>query len=301
MGPTASGKTAMAVSLAKQFNFEIISVDSALVFKEMNIGTSKPCPQILAEAPHHLIDLRNPNQSYSVAEFCQDAVACITEIQERGRIPLLVGGTMLYFHALQTGLSNLPASDPEIRAQVLSEAKMLGWENMHQRLAEVDKVRALTIHPHDKQRIQRALEVYYLSQQPFSSFQQSKKLFLSDPFINLVLFPEDRSWLHQNIENRFKTMLKEGFIEEVEELLQKWELNLDNPSLRAVGYRQVFEYLNQPTKKLEDLEAKGAAATRQLAKRQLTWLRRWQDASFFRCEERACLDKIQNLIQQYFE
>ncbi|MFI4962238.1 MAG: tRNA (adenosine(37)-N6)-dimethylallyltransferase MiaA [Legionellales bacterium] len=276
MGPTASGKTALAAELIKRFPFEIISVDSAMIYREMNIGTAKPTSQELQVTPHHLINIRNPDESYSAAQFCTDALALSESIILKGKIPLLVGGTMMYFNALQKGLSVLPEANNVLRQQLEDEAATLGWGALHQRLTSIDPHTASRIHAHDAQRIQRALEVYYLSGHTLSELQQ-QKVGPDLDFITISLFPEQRSWLHLRIAQRFEEMLALGFVDEVFQLTERWHLHADLPSMRSVGYRQVMHYLQQeydyPT-----MREKGIAATRQLAKRQLTWLRHWEDA-----------------------
>ncbi len=289
MGPTASGKTALACEWVKQLPCEIISVDSALIYRGMDIGTAKPDAETLAKAPHHLLDILDPTESYSAAQFCEDARRLCDAIIQRGKTPLLVGGTMMYFRALQQGLSILPEADSQVRQQLLQQAQTDGWDVMHQRLSKIDPVAAARIHPHDTQRIQRALEVHAITGRSLSSCQEviNETTPPSDyTFVNIQLIPSDRSWLHQRIDQRFDQMLKEGFIEEVERLLQQWNLTVDHPALRCVGYRQVYEYL-QGAYDYDTLRAKGAAATRQLAKRQLTWLRHWPDGM---CLEAKNLD-----------
>ncbi|MCP0914578.1 tRNA (adenosine(37)-N6)-dimethylallyltransferase MiaA [Legionella sp. 27cVA30] len=276
MGPTASGKTDIACKLLQQFPFEIISVDSALIYREMDIGTAKPDAQILAKAPHHLLDILNPPDHYSAANFCDDVEKLCSEIYDRGNIPLLVGGTMMYFRALQQGLSALPQADDAIRKTLSAQAQEHGWAYMHELLKKVDPVSAQRIHAHDTQRIQRALEVYAITTKPLSECLKAEMHASDYQFINLMLMPENRQWLHERIATRFTHMLDAGFLDEVRQLLDKWSLTLDCPALRSVGYRQAFLYLrgeyDYPT-----FCAKGIAATRQLAKRQLTWLRHWPE------------------------
>lgn len=300
MGPTASGKTALACELVKRFPFEIISVDSAMIYREMNIGTAKPSPQELLVAPHHLIDIIDPPESYSAAQFCEDAVKLVEEIYGRHKFPLLVGGTMMYFHALQQGLSPLPHADEELRAALSQQANLYGWAYMHQQLAQVDPQSAMRIHPNDAQRIQRALEVYHLTGKPLSSFWSGQKENQSYNFVNLVLFPQDRSWLHARIATRFENMLEQGMVYEVAQLLQKWHLTLTCPAMRCVGYRQVIDYLAGDYD-YEMLRQKGVAATRQLAKRQLTWLRSWPKATVFACENPAIFGEIIALISEILD
>ncbi|KTD33348.1 tRNA delta(2)-isopentenylpyrophosphate transferase [Legionella nautarum] len=300
MGPTASGKTALASELIKSFPFEIISVDSAMIYREMNIGTAKPRPEELLTTPHHLIDIIDPPESYSAAQFCEDAVKLVEAIYRRHKFPLLVGGTMMYFHALQQGLSPLPQADDTLRAVLTQQAELLGWAYMHEQLAQVDPQSALRIHPNDTQRIQRALEVYHLTGKPLSSFWSEQKENQNYHFVNIALFPEDRNWLHARIEARFEQMLEQGFVYEVAQLLQKWHLPLTCPAMRCVGYRQVIDYLAGDYD-YEMLRHKGVVATRQLAKRQLTWLRSWPKASVFPCEKSAVLGEIIALIREILD
>jgi len=277
MGPTACGKTDIAVNMAESGLYEIISVDSAMIYREMDIGTAKPCAAILLTAPHHLIDICNPDESYSVAQFCQAANQLIDQIHQRGKIPLLVGGTVMYFNALQFGLSKLPAADAQIRTRLNQHAQQLGWEALHQQLQRVDPLAAQKIHPNDAQRIQRALEVYELTQKPLSSFHQSNDPVRDDVrFINVGLFPQDRSRLHANIAKRFMHMLECGVVEELKTIREKWSLSLKHPSMRCVGYRQIWEYLEN-TLSQGQMQDQAIAATRQLAKRQFTWLRHYPE------------------------
>jgi len=274
MGPTASGKTDLAITLVEQLPMDIISVDSVMVYRGMDIGSAKPDAATLARAPHRLIDIRDPAEAYSAAQFRDDALREMAAISAAGRIPLLVGGTMLYFRALLSGLSTLPSADAEIRARLEAEAEVEGWENLHRRLAEVDAAAAARIHPHDPQRIQRALEVYELTGTPLSQLQQHQQLDEPLPYrvIKLAVAPAERSTLHQRIAERFDLMLGSGLVEEVEGLRRRGDLHLDLPALRAVGYRQVWEFLDGDIDYTEMVE-RGIIATRQLAKRQFTWLR----------------------------
>lgn len=277
MGPTASGKTDLACELVQRYPFEIISVDSAMIYRDMNIGTAKPSAEELIRAPHHLIDIINPDQSYSAAQFCSDALALCKAIIQRGNIPLLTGGTMMYFNALQKGLSKLPEADPLIRQKLEDEAALSGWDALHHQLLQLDPVAAIRIHNHDTQRIQRALEVYYTTGTTLSALLEQQKTTPDYHFINFSLMPEQRAWLHDRIAQRFDLMLAQGFIDEVRQLQQKWFLTQNMPSMRCVGYRQALEYLNNELD-YDRMREKGIAATRQLAKRQLTWLRHWDDA-----------------------
>ena len=284
-GPTASGKTglalAMAAHLQDQGGAEIISVDSALVFKGMNIGTAKPSASELAAVPHHLIDIRDPLNAYSAAEFAHDALACVADIRSRGKMPILVGGTMLYFKALMEGLNDMPAANAEIRAGIQAEAENLGWPAMHAVLRQVDPLTAARLAPADSQRISRALEVFRISGKALSSFHQlnvapaepanSNALHWANAPL-LSLEPTDRSWLHKRIEQRFDDMLTNGFLDEVKVLRARGDLTPDLPAMRCVGYRQAWEALDG-TLPMSELRDRGVFATRQLAKRQITWLR----------------------------
>lgn len=277
-GPTASGKTALALRLAEVLPIEIISVDSALVYRGMDIGTAKPAAAEQALVPHHLIDLLDPTESYSAARFVQDAQALIGAIHARGRWPVLVGGTMLYFKALIDGIDALPAADPAVRAALDDEAARIGWPAMHAQLALVDPVTAARLAPMDSQRIQRALEVWRVSGQPLSSFHTrgQGEPAATTPHLLLSLEPTERAWLHGRIHQRFEQMWAADFIGEVEALRARGDLHLDLPSMRCVGYRQAWEALDAGLTG-EALKARvietGCAATRQLGKRQLTWLR----------------------------
>ena len=284
-GPTASGKTGLALAIAAhlqdQGGAEIISVDSALVFKGMNIGTAKPSVSELAAVPHHLIDIRDPLNAYSAAEFAHDALACVADIRSRGKMPILVGGTMLYFKALMEGLNDMPAANAEIRAGIQAEAENLGWPAMHALLRQVDPLTAARLAPADSQRISRALEVFRISGKALSSFHQlnvapaepanSNALHWANAPL-LSLEPTDRSWLHKRIEQRFDDMLTNGFLDEVKVLRARGDLTPDLPAMRCVGYRQAWEALDG-TLPMSELRDRGVFATRQLAKRQITWLR----------------------------
>jgi tRNA dimethylallyltransferase len=274
MGPTASGKTGLAVELAQRLPVELISVDSALVYRDMDIGTAKPDAATLAQAPHHLIDIRSPEETYSAAQFCEDALQLMAEITARGRVPLLVGGTMLYFKALEGGLSDLPKADIEVRRQLEAEAAQLGWPAMHRKLAEVDPDTAARLEPGDSQRIQRALEVYQLSGRPLSAHFLEGVIQSKLPYrlLKLGLLPSDRAVLHARIAERFKHMLQQGLVEELRSLREQYELDISMPSMRCVGYRQAWLYLEGELDSPSFGEA-GIAATRQLAKRQITWMR----------------------------
>jgi tRNA dimethylallyltransferase len=274
MGPTASGKTGLAVELAQRLPVELISVDSALVYRDMDIGTAKPDAATLAQAPHHLIDIRSPEETYSAAQFCEDALRLMAEITARGRVPLLVGGTMLYFKALEGGLSDLPKADPNVRQQLETEAAQLGWPAMHRKLAEVDPDTAARLEPGDSQRIQRALEVYQLSGKPLSAHFLEGVIQSNLPYrlLKIGLLPSDRAALHARIADRFELMLQQGLVEEVRNLREQYRLDLSMPSMRCVGYRQAWQYIEGSLDSSSFKEA-GIAATRQLAKRQITWMR----------------------------
>jgi tRNA dimethylallyltransferase len=272
LGPTAGGKSALAMELAAQFPLEIVSVDSAQVYRGMDIGTAKPSAAEQARIPHHLVDLVDPTQSYSAGRFRADCVDAIMEIQGRGRIPLLVGGTMLYYKALAQGIDVLPQAEPGLRAQIDARAARHGWPALHADLAKVDPVAAARLSPNDAHRIQRALEVWELSGKPISELQRSAAPDLPFALKAYALVPTDRAALHRRIAERFERMLKEGLVEELEELRRRHELHASLPSMRCVGYRQAWSFLEGEYGKA-GLREKGIAATRQLAKRQLTWLR----------------------------
>ncbi|MBU0594800.1 MAG: tRNA (adenosine(37)-N6)-dimethylallyltransferase MiaA [Gammaproteobacteria bacterium] len=283
MGPTASGKTGVAVELVQHLPVEIISVDSALVYRDMNIGTAKPDAATLAVAPHHLIDVIDPTQSYSAAQFRGDALRLMAEITARGHIPLLVGGTMLYFKALREGLNDLPQADPALRMELEDRARQVGWPAMHQELARLDPETAARLQPTDAQRIQRALEVCLLSDRPMSALlAEEQQAELPYRLIQLALLPGDRAVLHARIAQRFDEMLKQGLVEELESLKTRYALTPDLPSMRCVGYRQAWQYLEGECTAAEMREL-GIIATRQLAKRQLTWLRGMEGVTEFDC------------------
>jgi tRNA dimethylallyltransferase len=300
-GPTASGKTGLALAIAAHLKprggAEIISVDSALVYKSMDIGTAKPTAAELAAIPHHLIDIRDPLNAYSAAEFARDALVCIKDIASRGKVPLLVGGTMLYFKALLEGLNDMPAADPAIRAQIQAEAEDVGWAAMHTQLQAVDPVTAARLAPADSQRISRALEVFKISGKPLSSFQRNTNINTNTDKIDtdlsnelnfhnvsmLSLEPLDRAWLHKRIEQRFDDMLAHGFLDEVKRLRARGDLQIDLPAMRCVGYRQAWEALDG-SMPMAELRDRGVFATRQLAKRQLTWLRSMPDRSVLQAD-----------------
>ncbi len=281
MGPTASGKTELAVELCRRLPMEVISVDSAMVYRGLDIGTAKPSKAVLEEVPHRLIDVCEPYESYSAARFCEDARREIAAIQASGRIPLLVGGTGLYFRSLEQGLSDMPAADPGTRLRLEAEAREQGLASLFNRLTDIDPVTARRIHPNDPQRILRALEVYEQTGRPLSAFHQDDSgEALACRIIKAVVAPSDREVLHERIALRFEQMLGAGLVEEVERLYRRGDLNARMPALRMVGYRQVWQYL-EGTLDYEQMKVHAVVATRQLAKRQLTWLRREQNATWF--------------------
>jgi tRNA dimethylallyltransferase len=302
-GPTASGKSAASLALAQQLGrpVEIVSVDSALVYRGMDIGTAKPGAAERAAVPHHLIDLLDPRDSYSAAQFVADAQAAIRQVQARGALPLLVGGTMLYFKALLEGLDSMPAADPVLRAQLDVEAAARGWPALHAELAQVDPATAERLAPNDAQRIQRALEVWRATGRPLSSFHRERAPApVADTTPLISLEPRSRAWLHERIAQRFDAMLAAGFVDEVRALRARGDLHLGLPSMRCVGYRQAWEALDAGD--LAPLRERGIAATRQLAKRQLTWLRSLPARHVVACDEgdpvQAVLQLVQRLLQE---
>lgn len=296
MGPTASGKTTLAIQLAQQLNAEIISVDSALVFRGMDIGTAKPSLTERAGIVHHLIDILDPKASFSTGAFRREALSLMQAISARGKLPILVGGTMLYFNALLKGLAQLPNADIAIRQQLMLEAEKWGKTAQHERLQKIDPIAAARIHPNDPQRVQRALEVYLLTGKTITELHQAaSRETLPYHIIKFVITPQDRDFLHQRIAHRFKLMLANGFIEEVENLYKRTDLHPDLPAIRAVGYRQVWAYLDGELKQ-DEMQEQSIIATRQLAKRQLTWLRKETDAQHFYAESP---DIFQKISQQY--
>jgi tRNA dimethylallyltransferase len=298
-GPTAAGKTAAALAIAQTHPCEIISVDSALVFRGMDIGTAKPSAEELAAVPHHLINIRDPLNAYSAAEFVRDAQTRITDIAARGKLPLLVGGTMLYFKALFDGLDDMPAASPEVRAALEAEATATGWPAMHAQLAKVDPITAARLAPADSQRIQRALEVYRISGLPLSHFHAAKTAIKTEAARSdatgaralISLEPTDRAWLHGRIAQRFDAMLAQGFVHEVQTLRARGDLHADLPSMRCVGYRQAWEALDGQWP-MAELRDKGIFATRQLAKRQITWLRSMPQRQVVACDAPDALDQV---------
>ncbi|MCG7563206.1 MULTISPECIES: tRNA (adenosine(37)-N6)-dimethylallyltransferase MiaA [Pseudoalteromonas] len=291
MGPTAAGKTALAIELCQQLNSEIISVDSALVYKGMDIGTAKPDAAEQAMAPHHLIDILDPAESYSVADFRRDAIACIDRLHQQGKVPVLVGGTMMYFKGLIEGLSPLPEACPKVRETLEQEANAQGWPALHAQLTEIDPQAASKISENDSQRINRALEVYRLTGKTMTELQKAKQAPLPYQFHQFAIAPKDRKILHERIEKRFKIMLDQGFKNEVLALYQRDDLHPDLPSIRCVGYRQMWEHLAGECD-YEEMLFKGIAATRQLAKRQLTWLRSWPDVTWLETDGQENLQRV---------
>lgn len=292
MGPTASGKTELAIEVSKIIKTRIISVDSALIYRGMDIGTAKPDAQTLAKYPHHLIDICEPEQSYSAHDFAHDAIIEIEKAFREGALPLLVGGTSFYFSALEHGLSNLPESTPESRKKFNKLLEEKGSEALHKRLFEIDPVAAERIHPNDSQRITRALEVFELSGKTLSELQGNKKILMDYPIKKIILMPK-RELIHQRIEKRFLSMIKNGFIDEVKAFKNNSNLTKDSPSMRAVGYRQTWQYLDDEID-LETMTEKGIIATRQLCKRQSTWLNAEKDALVL---EQADIEQILNWIK----
>lgn len=276
MGPTASGKTGLAVELAQDLNGEIISVDSALVYRGMDIGTAKPSLTEMANIPHHLIDTRDPANAYSAADFRTDALQLIAEISARGHLPILTGGTMLYFKALKHGLAVMPQANQQIRDEISERGKAVGWSVIHEELARVDPKAAERINPNDPQRLQRALEVYLISGKSLSEWQSEPLPDCPVDLVELAIVPPDRRLLHQRIEARFRQMLEQGLIAEVEELYQRSDLHSGLPAIKSVGYRQAWAYLDGQID-FDTMVQKSIVATRQLAKRQYTWLRSWED------------------------
>ncbi|MFQ6371654.1 tRNA (adenosine(37)-N6)-dimethylallyltransferase MiaA [Shewanella sp. YIC-542] len=294
MGPTASGKTALALSLAEHHNCEIISVDSALIYRQMDIGTAKPTAEELQRAPHRLIDILDPLQSYSAADFRADCIAHIEAILQQGKTPLLVGGTMMYFKTLLEGLSPLPSADEQVRAEIAAQVQQKGWQGLHDELAAIDPVAAARIHPNDPQRLSRALEVYRISGKTLTELTQSKGSALPYDVVQFAIAPQERAELHHKIALRFEQMLAAGFIAEVEALKARGDLHLALPSMRCVGYRQCWQYLDGEYGYAEMTE-KAVAATRQLAKRQLTWLRGWPELNWL---ESGAAGNLVTLIRQ---
>jgi len=298
MGPTATGKTDIAVELFRRLPIELISVDSAMVYRGMDIGTAKPSKVLLKKVPHRLIDVCEPDETYSAARFRREALQAIDEIHANQRVPLLVGGSGLYFRSLESGISDLPDADEKVRQQIESVANELGWEAMHKRLAGIDPVAADRIHPNDPQRIQRALEIYEISGRNMTDhFKDETSRPLPFKVIKIILNPEDRIVLHERIKTRFLKMLDGGFVEEVRTFYGNDRYCGTLSAMRMVGYRQIWDYLDGKMD-YDQMVKKGIIATRQLAKRQMTWLRKEENAVFFDCDESELVDKIQGILGQ---
>ncbi len=291
MGPTASGKTALALALHDALPCDIISVDSALIYRDMDIGTAKPTLDELAKYPHRLINLRDAAQSYSAADFCQDALIEIAKIRANNRIPLLVGGTMMYFKSLIEGISPLPAANSDIRQQIEAEAAEQGWDAMHEQLTKIDPVSAQRIHPNDPQRLTRALEVFRLTGSTLTQLTQIKGERLDGDILQFAISTKERSTLHDRIELRYQQMIAQGFEQEVIKLKERSDLHENLPSIRCVGYRQMWQYLNGEYDHKEMI-FRGVCATRQLAKRQLTWLRSWPDLQWLTTDDETNLLQV---------
>ena len=299
-GPTAAGKSASTLAIASHWPVEIITVDSATIYRGMDIGTAKPSREEQAQVPQHLLDIRDPSESYSAAEFCNDATTLIEQIRGRGRIPLLCGGTMMYYKALREGLNDLPGADPALRAELEAEAEKSGWPALHARLAEVDPVTAARLAPNDSQRIQRALEIWHLSGQPMSVLLQHGRPGAPQSdhqYVTISLEPSDRLALHQRIARRYQQMLEHGLVEEVRHLYERGDLHPGLPSVRCVGYRQLWDYLDGKIDKTQAIE-QAIAATRQLAKRQLTWLRAQPDRIVVDCLAPDAAARVLDTVSQ---
>lgn len=300
MGPTGSGKTHLAIELVKRFPCEIISVDSAMVFRGMDIGTAKPSADMLAIAPHRLIDILDPSEAYSAGQFRDDAMREIDAVIAQNKIPLLVGGTMMYFRVLQQGIAKLPHANPTIRAKLKARAAQAGWDALYAELQTIDPRAAKRIHANDSQRIQRALEVYLLTGKPISAWQEESTHPLANGrFCNLILAHNNRAHLHEQLAKRFQHMLQAGFVAEVESLFKRGDLSADHPSIRSVGYRQVWAHLEGELN-FEEMCDQAISATRQLAKRQLTWLRTWPDSVWFDAEAAQLYEDVANWFSKQF-
>jgi tRNA dimethylallyltransferase len=299
-GPTASGKTDLAISLIKELPLEIVSVDSVMVYRGLNIGSAKPDQQILDQYPHHLINISDPDNNYSLGKFFKDVNKAIRIITENKKIPILVGGTMMYYNILSKGLSNLPSSDDEIRKKIEHQAEEIGWPKLHKKLSEIDPISATKIKPNDKQRIQRALEVFELTGKPLSEFFNDKDNNENYNFFNISLFPTNRDRLYQRINSRFSKMLSDGLVDEVKSLLASTNLSSSNNSMKSIGYREICAYINNKTT-LEIAEQNATMATRRLAKRQITWLRSLKSHHSYDIFEKNLNQKIQDLIFQEFK
>lgn len=298
MGPTGTGKTDLAVELVARYPYEIISVDSALVYQDMDIGTAKPDRMVLEQAPHHLINLITPEEVYSAARFRDDAQQLMQSIRSSGKIPLLVGGTGLYFRALLDGLSELPSADPVVREKIEKEADAIGWEAMHGRLADVDPDSAARIHPNDPQRIERALEVFLISGKSLTEHQKDREKYTPlETIKRVILEPAERGWLHDRLTRRFDQMLEMGLVDELQDIRQRYELDATSPSMRLVGYRQVWQYLEGDLDRNE-MRERAVIATRQLAKRQMTWFR--SETSAFRVfvDQNNAINEILQIVNK---
>ena len=299
-GPTASGKTDLAISLIKELPLEIVSVDSVMVYRGLDIGSAKPNQQILDQYPHHLINISDPDNNYSLGKFFKDVNKAIQIITENKKIPILVGGTMMYFNILSKGLSNLPSSDDEIRKKIEHQAEVMGWPELHKKLSEVDPISAAKIKPNDKQRIQRALEVIELTGKPLSKFFKDQQYTKDYNFFNISLFATNRDRLYQRINSRFSKMLNDGLVDEVKSLLESTNLRSSNNSMKSIGYREICAFLDNKLS-LKEAEKNATMATRRLAKRQITWLRSLKDHNSYDILEKNLIQKIQDLICQEFK
>jgi len=299
-GPTASGKTDLAISLIKELPLEIISVDSVMVYRGLDIGSAKPNQQTLDQYPHHLINISDPDNNYSLGKFFKDVNKAIQIIAENKKIPILVGGTMMYFNILSKGLSNLPSSDDEIRKKIEHQAEVMGWPELHKKLSEVDPISATKIKPNDKQRIQRALEVIELTGKPLSEFFKDQQHIQDYNFFNISLFATNRDRLYQRINSRFSKMLNDGLVDEVKGLLESTNISSSNNSMKSIGYREICAFLDNKLS-LKEAEQNATMATRRLAKRQITWLRSLKDHNSYDILENNLIQKIQDLIYQEFK
>jgi tRNA dimethylallyltransferase len=297
MGPTASGKTALAMALCDALPCDIISVDSALIYRDMDIGTAKPTVDELKQYPHRLINIRDASESYSAADFCDDALAEIEKIRCNNRIPLLVGGTMMYFKSLIEGISPLPQANKSIRAAIEQEAATKGWQHMHELLQQFDSEAALRIHPNDPQRLTRALEVFRITGNSLTELTQIKGAKLDGDILQFAITPSDRKTLHQRIELRYQNMIKQGFEQEVKALKERGDLHENLPSIRCVGYRQMWQHLNGDIAH-DEMVFRGVCATRQLAKRQLTWLRGWHNLNWLDMEDETNLQQVLSMVRK---
>jgi len=299
-GPTASGKTDLAISLIKELPLEIVSVDSVMVYRGLDIGSAKPNQQILDQYPHHLINISDPDNNYSLGKFFKDVNKAIRLITENKKIPILVGGTMMYFNILSKGLSNLPSSDDEIRKKIEHQAEVMGWPELHKKLSEVDPISATKIKPNDKQRVQRALEVIELTGKPLSEFFKDQQHIKDYNFFNISLFATNRDRLYQRINSRFSKMLNDGLVDEVNGLLESTNLRSSNNSMKSIGYREICAFLDNKLS-LKEAEQNATMATRRLAKRQITWLRSLKDHNSYDILEKNLIQKIHDLICQEFK